>query len=199
MTAMENQDHKVSEMIEALSVQIHYLIGTVQDMVPLEEEIRIVRKYIYLLNCRISGKIRLFIKTDSLEGILVPKLILQPIVENAYVHGIKPGKGNGSISIDMQIDGDGRDMVLSVIDNGIGMDQDALEKIRELLEGDDPGIKNEYNWQSIGMKNIHDRLRYLYGEDYGIQVTSHPNVGTIVEARLPVIRGGKDDENDNRG
>lgn len=197
MTAMENQDYKVSEMIEALSVQIHYLIGTVQDMVPLAEEIRIVRKYIYLLNCRISGKIRLFVKTDNLEGILVPKLILQPIVENAYVHGIKPGKGNGSISIDMQIGGDQRDMVLSVIDNGIGMDQAALERIRELLEGEDPGIKNEYNWQSIGMKNIHDRLRYLYGEDYGIRVTSHPNVGTIVEARLPVIRGEKDDENDN--
>ncbi len=195
MTAMENSDNKVSEMIEALSVQIHYLIGTAQDMVPLREEIRIVKKYIYLLNCRIEGRVWLSASMEGLQDILVPKLILQPIVENAYVHGLKPKNGNGRISIEVQLSGD--DMELSVMDNGIGMDQQELKKIGELLNGNDPGIKNEYNWQSVGMKNIHDRLRYLYGEGYGIQVTSHPGVGTIVCARMPVIRGESDDENDN--
>ncbi len=90
----------------------------------------------------------------------------------------------------------GEDLEISVMDNGIGMNQAALEKIQELLQGDDPGIKNEYNWQSIGMKNIHDRLRYLYGEKYGIQVTSNPNVGTIVSVRMPVTRGSEHDKND---
>lgn len=118
---------------------------------------------------------------------MIPKLILQPIVENAYIHGIKPKNGNGCISIETQVTGE--DLEISVMDNGIGMNQAALEKIQELLQGDDPGIKNEYNWQSIGMKNIHDRLRYLYGEKYGIQVTSNPNVGTIVSVRMPVTRG----------
>ena len=75
------------------------------------------------------------------------------------------------------------------MDNGIGMDREALKKIKELLQGDDPGIKNEYNWQSIGMKNIHDRLRYLYGEGYGVQVISTPNVGTSVCVRLPAMHG----------
>ncbi len=195
MTALENQDLKVSEMIEALSVQIHYLIGTVQDLVPLEEEIQIIRKYVYLLNCRISGRIQLAVSADKLRGVMIPKLILQPIVENAYVHGIKPKKGYGSISIEMGIADN--DMEIIVMDNGAGMDQEALKRTEELLKSDDPGIKNEYNWQSIGMKNIHDRLRYLYGEGYGVQVTSHQHVGTSVSVRMPVIRGEKYDENDH--
>lgn len=187
MTAMENEDRKVSEMIEALSVQIHYLIGTVQDMVPLEEELRIIQKYIYLLNCRISCRIQLVVMGEGLSDLMVPKLILQPIVENAYIHGIKPKNGNGSISIEVRTE-EGT-LEISVMDNGIGMDREALKKIEELLRGDDPGIKNEYNWQSIGMKNIHDRLRYLYGEGYGVQVISNPNVGTSVCVRLPAMRG----------
>ncbi len=187
MTAMENEDRKVSEMIEALSVQIHYLIGTVQDMVPLEEELRIIQKYIYLLNCRISCRIQLVVMGEGLSEFMVPKLILQPIVENAYIHGIKPKNGNGSISIEARTE-EGT-LEISVMDNGIGMDREALKKIEELLRGDDPGIKNEYNWQSIGMKNIHDRLRYLYGEEYGVQVISTPNVGTSVCVRLPAMRG----------
>lgn len=200
MTAVENEDEKVSEMIEALSAQIHYLIGTVQDIVPLEKEIGIIQKYVYLLNCRISGKIQLFVSECTAEHVMVPKLILQPILENAYVHGIKPKNGNGSISVETQIMGE--DLEISVMDNGIGMGPKELDNIQRLLEGCEPGIKNEYNWQSIGMKNIHERLKYLYGEKYGIQVASTPHVGTIVSVRLPVIRGEEDEkkaENDNSG
>ncbi len=194
MTAVENYDNKVSEMIEALSVQIHYLIGSAQDMVPLEKEIEIIKKYVYLLNCRISCKVQLISSGNKAESVMVPKLILQPIVENAYIHGIKPKNGNGSISVETQIEGE--DMEISVMDNGIGMDQGALDKIRELLQGDDPGIKNEYNWQSIGMKNIHDRLKYLYGDKYGIHVTSTQHVGTIVCVRMPVLRGEQNERKD---
>lgn len=197
MTAVENDDNKVSEMIEALSVQIHYLIGRAEDMVTIEKEIEIIRKYIYLLNCRITCKLQLLVPGNKNGGILIPKLILQPIVENAYVHGIKPKNGNGCISIDTQITGE--DVEISVMDNGVGMDQRALDKIQELLQGDDPGIKNEYNWQSIGMKNIHDRLRFLYGGQYGIQVTSNPNVGTIVSVRMPVIRAGETENQELAG
>lgn len=197
MTAVENDDNKVSEMIEALSVQIHYLIGKAQDMVPIEKEIEIIQKYIYLLNCRTACKVQLFISGNRIGNVMIPKLILQPIVENAYIHGIKPKNGNGCISIETQIIGE--DIEISVMDNGIGMDRSASEKIQELLQGDDPGIKNEYNWQSIGMKNIHDRLKYLYGEKYGIQVTSNTNVGTIVSVRMPVIRGDENDKNDHSG
>lgn len=183
MTALDNGDEQVSRMIEALSEQIHYLIGQVQDMVPLEKEVDIIEKYVYLLNCRISGKVTLCVNAPGSAHICVPRLILQPIVENAYVHGIKPKNGRGSIMIEA-VRAKER-LEISVMDNGVGMDREALLRLEELLMGDEPGIKNEYNWQSIGLKNVHDRIRYLYGEDYGIRVTSTAGVGTMVQVLLP--------------
>lgn len=184
MTALEDEEKsKVPEMIEALSQQIHYIIGPMQDLVPLEQEIDIVRKYVYLLNCRISGKVKLMVNAQGASMIQVPKLILQPLVENAYVHGIKPKQGGGSIMIEAHRKDDTLEIL--VMDNGVGMDQDSIDKILRLLEGDAPGIKNQYNWQSIGLKNVHDRIRYLYGEEYGIQITSTVGVGTMISVVLP--------------
>ncbi len=188
MTAVDNQDEQVSRMIEALSEQMHYLIGPVEDMVPLEKEADIVRKYVYLLNCRISGKVLLNVQTPGSYGIMVPKLILQPLVENAYVHGIKPKSGRGSIMIEAAVK-DER-LEVSVIDNGVGMSEEEVRKLEEFLEGEEPGVKNEYNWQSIGLKNVHDRVRYLYGEEYGIRVTSTVGVGTMIQVLMPYKENG---------
>ena len=184
MTALDEKDEKVSQMIEALSVQIRYIIGTVQDMVPLEKELDIVEKYIYLLNCRIEGQIVFHSDIKKDPSLLVPKLILQPIVENAYIHGIKPLASTGNICIDMEENENNR--IISVMDNGIGMTQEDVEKIQKLLEGDEIGIKNEHNWQSIGLKNVHDRIRYLYGKEYGLRISSEKMVGTIVSIVLPL-------------
>ncbi|MCR5715404.1 MAG: sensor histidine kinase, partial [Lachnospiraceae bacterium] len=204
MTALENDDAQVSRMIDSLSQQIHYLIGTVEDMVPLEKELDIVEKYVYLLNCRIEGKVSLQVAMEKDLHPMIPKLILQPIVENAYVHGIRPRSGSGEIRIDVgktiltttdpgedthhrAATDPGEDAVqesevleITILDNGVGMDAQALQKLHELLQGDAPGVKNEYNWQSIGMKNVQDRLRYLYGEEYGLQIASTEGIGTSV-------------------
>ncbi|WMC91938.1 sensor histidine kinase [Kineothrix sp. MB12-C1] len=192
MTALEEKGHeKVPEMIESLSEQIRYLIGPMQDVVPLEQEIDIVRKYVYLLNCRIEGKVQITVAAQGASRILVPKLILQPIIENAYVHGIKPKNGNGSIMI--EIAKQGNMLEILIMDNGVGMDDVAIDKINSLLEGNEPGIKNEYNWQSIGLKNVHDRIRYLYGDEYGIRITSTLAVGTMVRLILPLREADTND------
>lgn len=203
MTALDDSEKRVPEMIEALSEQIHYLIGPMQDMVPLEKETDIVRKYVYLLNCRISSKVQLSMNVQAVNSIIVPKLILQPIVENAYVHGIKPKKGAGCIMIEAYVE----DKVLhiNVMDNGVGMDESAVQKMYEIMNGTSPGIKSEYNWQSIGLKNVNDRIKYLYGEVYGIEVTSTLGIGTNVHLVMPVDGqdGGQDygaeDEDDTGG
>ena len=194
MTAQEEGDTAVPEMIEALSEQIHYLIGPVQDMVPLEKEFDIVSKYVYLLNCRVRQKIQLAIKVPAQQGIMVPRLILQPIVENAYVHGIK-GRENGSIHIEAEIAED--TLEITVMDNGVGISGDSLRQLRELLEGDAPGIRDQDDWQSIGLKNVHDRLRFLFGEEYGTDITSTPGIGTMVRLTMPCRhREDRTDEND---
>ena len=197
MTALEEGNENVPEMIEALAQQIHYLIGPAHDMVPLADEINIVEKYVYLLNCRIRGKINLSIKAVNSRNLMVPRLILQPIVENAYVHGIRK-KGKGTIMISTET-ADGR-LEITVMDNGAGMDEEKLRSIRELLEGDQPGIRNESDWQSVGMKNVHDRICHLYGEEYGITITSTEGVGTMVRLTMPLCeRGECDDEDDHSG
>ncbi len=183
MTALDQEDRVVSEMIEALSQQIRYMIGPMQDMVPMDQEVDIIRKYVYLLNCRIRGKVSLMVELHGLGEVYVPKLILQPIVENAYVHGIKPKDGTGHVMIEAERVEDR--LEISVMDNGVGMNEEALEKLKDILDGDEIGIKNQHNWQSIGLKNVHDRIRYLYGEQYGIAVTSTPAVGTMVRILIP--------------
>lgn len=197
MTALEKDDDVVSEMIEALSIQIRYMIGPMQDMVPLEQEVDIIRKYVYLLSCRIKGKVRLTVELNGLGGMRVPKLILQPIVENAYVHGLKPGEGSGNIQVSAE-HAEGQ-LEISVMDNGVGMDEEALKRLRILLKGNEPGIKNEHNWQSIGLKNVHDRIRYLYGEGYGIEVTSTRSVGTMVRIVMPWKKGEEADVSNDSG
>ncbi|MCR5753962.1 MAG: sensor histidine kinase [Acetatifactor sp.] len=184
MTSLEEGDEKVGKMIEALSEQIHYLIGPMQDVVPLNKEIDIVQKYIYLLNCRYAGKIQLLENCRKREDVMVPKLILQPVVENAYVHGLKPKNGSGTIMIETVKKEE--NLEITVMDNGVGMTEEELEKIYMLLNSDEPGVKNEYNWQSIGIKNVNDRIRHLYGEDYGLEITSTSGVGTSVKIMIPL-------------
>ncbi len=183
MTALDDSESRVPEMIEALSEQIHYLIGPMQDMVPLEKEMDIVRKYVYLLNCRISNKIQLSMNIQSVSSKIVPKLILQPVVENAYVHGIKPKNGSGCIMIEAYVE----DTIfhINVMDNGVGMDKEAVNRLYEIMNGTNPGIKSAYNWQSIGLKNVNDRIKYLYGEQYGIEITSTVGIGTNVHISMP--------------
>ena len=139
----------------------------------------------------------LYIEADDFK---IPPLVLQPLVENAYVHGIKPKQGSGSIMIEAHRKED--TLEISVMDNGVGMDQDSIDKILQLLQGDAPGIKNQYNWQSIGLKNVHDRIRYLYGEEYGIQITSTVGVGTMISVILPwntEEKGESPDDKDDIG
>lgn len=183
MTAVSRQDPMVADMIEALSDQIRYVIGTVNDLVPLGREVDILTKYIYLLNCRFSDKVTFSYQCSHLENQLIPKLILQPIVENAFIHGIKPMDGPGHIQL--MAERNEQRITLTVMDNGVGMDEEALNSLYALLDSDQPGHKENYEWASIGLKNVHDRLRYLYGNDYGISLYSTPGVGTIVKATLP--------------
>ena len=183
MTAVSHSDEMVARMVEALSDQIRYLIGTVSDLVPLQSEVEILQKYIFLINCRFDNKVEFQFSCDDMHSVMIPKLILQPLVENAFVHGIKPMEGRGRIQL--QERRSGGNLILSVLDNGVGMNEAALHGIEALLASDKPGRKNEYRWESIGLKNVHDRLRYLYGPQYGIRLFSTPGMGTVIQVTVP--------------
>ena len=158
-----------------------------KDFITIGEEETHIRSYLKIQKIRYEDILDYEISIEpALRERIVLKMILQPIVENAYVHGIKPKKGKGCIMIETAVKD--RQLEISVMDNGVGMDGEEITKILWLFESDEPGIKNEYNWQSIGLKNVHDRIRFLYGEEYGIRITSTQAVGTMVRILLPLQR-----------
>ena len=119
----------------------------------------------------------------------MPKLILQPLVENAYIHGLKPKGSKGCIEIDVQRKEDTAE--ITVMDNGVGIDKAGLERIDAIFRSSEIGIKDEYEWKSIGLKNVYDRIKLIYGDEYSLSVDSVPGVGTVFTIRIP-YRGGYD-------
>ncbi len=141
-------------------------------MIPLTDELSIVKSYLYIMSCRFPGKINIIYNMACSPDINIPHLILQPIVENAVKHGVlkKPGKGIISISAEKA----GSYLIVCISDDGLGIEK---EMISSLLNGKSKGT-------GIGIINVHRRLTALYG--CGLQIESEPGNGTKVIMRLPL-------------
>jgi uncharacterized membrane protein YeaQ/YmgE (transglycosylase-associated protein family) len=147
------------------------------DFVPLRQELEHVRAYLALEQARLTKRLNVMwavLAEDQLDT-PVPTLILQPIIENAIVHGISPKPEGGTVSILVTHTGD--DLHIQVVDDGVGFDVSALHGHK-----DNPSHANR---PSIGVQNIDLRLRLLYGEAYRLQIASTPGAGTTVELRIP--------------
>ena len=107
------------------------------------------------------------------------KITLQPIIENAINHGLDLLVDEGEINVRVRQDGD--DIVFYVQDNGVGMTPEQLRTIMQRNPSDRTGI---------GIKNVDDRLKIYFGKDYGLHITSEPDVGTCVEIRMPKLEEG---------
>ncbi len=149
--------------------------GTV---IPLREEMEFVNTYLILEKARFGRKLQVKEEIpEDLWDIVIPRLSIQPLVENAVKHGITPKMGNGTVLISVQQEGD--EILILVKDDGVGI---PLDRIRYVLL---PGFGSG---NGVGMANVHERLRGLYGEQYGLIVTSESDVGTTVSMRLPLTR-----------
>lgn len=156
--------------------------GTV---IPLKEEMEFVNTYLILEKARFGRKLQVKEEIpDDLCDVLIPRLSIQPLVENAVKHGITPKMGNGTVTISVQQEGD--EVLVLVRDDGVGI---PLERIRYVLL---PGFGSG---NGVGMANVHERLRGLYGEQYGLKVTSEADVGTTVSMRLPLTRAENPTQN----
>ena len=117
---------------------------------------------------------------ENIKALYVQKIILQPIVENAIYHGIKPNKVPGDIEIRVGLE-EGV-LCLIVKDNGCGIPEEKLNKINQALK--------EENGERVGygLFNVNERIRLSYGKEYGIIIKSTLGLGTVVEIRLPIIK-----------
>ena len=170
------KNEQAVEMVSSLSNYFRSFLSNGKDILPLHEEILHVRSYLEIQQVRYTDILTYDFLTDpSLDDCLIPKMTLQPLVENAIYHGIKPKRGIGRITISSAREGS--DVILKVSDNGIGMDPDTLEKLRASLAQDEGS--------GFGMLASYKRLKLMYGDELDFQIESEENRGTEITIRIP--------------
>ena len=186
----------VAEMTEALATFFRYTISQVENLVPLEDELANIENYYYIQQFRFGDKLALSIEYDCDEDaseldILqyrLPTLTLQPIVENSIYHGIERKIGKGHLTI--RIGASDSRLRIRVSDDGLGMAEDKLHQLNEKLKSlflD--AVEGESSRQGgIAMVNVNNRIKLLFGEEYGICVYSHEGAGTDVLINLPLVQ-----------
>lgn len=179
-----NGEEKVSSMIEALSVMMSATMDrSRQSLISLSEELEYVNAYLYIIECRYQDRFTHSEKVDpALLQVKVPRLIIQPVVENAVEHCNPDATTSGMRRVDIEIGGssvDGRtDMVIRVINPGEPTEEDR-EKIAALINDSDEIDPLEERSTRIGIRNVHRRLRMLYGTDSGLSITTDGKGNTI--------------------
>ncbi|MCL2810361.1 MAG: histidine kinase [Clostridia bacterium] len=172
----------ISRITTLLGKILSYSVYNPLDMVPLSQELNYIENYIALQQMRYPN-IEYGIDCDLEAGaVFVPKLIVQPIVENAIEHGFN---GVKSGRIDLCVERDGEALHIIVVDSGVGFDLQKLESIRGWLEQPDAQEEGSH----IGIPNVHKRIRSIYGPEYGVSILSKPGMHTSVVITLPV-KGG---------
>jgi LytS/YehU family sensor histidine kinase len=157
----------------------HFFRKTLKEnnkMIKLEAELEHIDNYVAIEKARFGEELQ--IKKDVAEKFLelkLPGFILQPLVENAIKHGISPKVGGGKVEIKVQ-NGHKEEIEIIVKDDGVGIEKDYLDKILEEGVGQGTGI---------GLANVNSRLEKIYGDDYGLKLSSQSGVGTEVKVVIP--------------
>lgn len=174
---------------QSLSNMYRYNMSLASEWVTVKEETMHVRNYLVIIGKRYSGRIfsRLEIAPE-IRNYLIPKLILQPLVENAVEHGINPSTNSkGLIRISGNANKETGILHLYVADNGVGMTDEGLATVNQLLKGND--TQDRASRSSIGLHNVNKRIGLICGETFGVSIISRTAEGTMVICKLPLKEG----------
>jgi two-component system sensor histidine kinase YesM len=168
------------KMVHALARLFRISISRGHELIPIAKELEHAESYLQIQMYRYKNQFTYTFDVDpDCLDYYCNKITLQPIIENSINHGLDLMVDEGRIDVRVRFDGD--DIVFSVQDNGVGMSPEQLEAIMQHGPTDRTGI---------GIKNVNDRLKIYFGKNYGLHITSEPDVGTCVEIRMPRIREG---------
>ena len=182
--------NKVPDMkliCQSLSNMYRYNMNIENEWVRLQDEIMHIRNYLVIINKRYAGMIRFRLDIEpAAYQWRIPKLILQPIVENAVEHGLIPGRCSRKLlKISVRVDREAEALMIRVLDNGAGMaDPETFNLDARMLES--LQVKSEEEAHPIGLSNVHARIRLICGKPYGIQLLSRKGAGTCVSFTLPL-------------
>lgn len=188
-------DKKVEDMVHALSILLRASITNGQEMVSLESEINILKNYLDLIQMKQGTTIIFECNIDeSIMKYRIPHLLLQPIVENSILHGFEDRNEQGVIRITAIA---AEDLLkIELTDNGKGLQGDTLDSI---LNRESQTLDDKKYYKSVGLKNIHDRLKLIYGQNYGIDICDGEKNGTKVTLYMPFQKGGEHIADSNAG
>lgn len=174
----------IEEVTQSLIELMRGVLGNSNEFLTLQDELQYVRSYVNIEKYKYVEPIRLHIQVedDELLQFSVLKLMLQPLVENAIIHGISASASEGLVLI--RIYKDSKELRIEVRDNGKGMTQ---EQIDALFEGNN--IQTNTRFSGMGIRNVHERIVRLFGEPYGVFVYSEPDTYTVVQIKFPLLPG----------
>ena len=174
--AESDREEDVVDMITSLSTFFRNSLSEGEDIHTLRAEFAQAASYLEIQQIRYSDILDYSIDvSEDIQDCMIPKLILQPLIENALYHGIKNRRGRGHITITGSREGD--NILLRVQDNGAGMDTEQLRQLQNEIYQEKQG--------SFGLWNVHQRIRLYCGEKYGLSFQSAPGEGTTVTVTLP--------------
>lgn len=179
--ALAGERESVSEAVQSLARFYRLTLSRKDTFGTVEKEAEHASLYVKLQNMRFDNRIRFTVDIDeSIQACTMPKLVFQPLVENAILHGIMEREDRTG---EILLAGwrEGGDLVFLIHDNGVGMTQEQLERLTRAEYENEPGKTGS----SIGVYNTHERLKLYYGPRYGLHYESAPGAGTEVTIRLP--------------
>lgn len=188
--ALSEGINTIATTTEALATFFRYTISNVDSLVTLEEELSNAENYFAIQNYRFGDKISMEVLMEEGEKELlsckIPKLTLQPIIENAIIHGLENKIGHGKVVISMT--SDSKRLIIEIADDGVGMSEDSLNALNSSLKHlrVDKVEEEKIKVGGIALKNVNERILLLFGEPYGLRVSSVKNYGTQVLIQLPL-------------
>lgn len=182
--ALEYRVPEIADMTEALSSFFRYNVSKGANMVPLREELRNIQTYFCIQQYRFENRFSLHVENPDIQALdcYLPKLTLQPLVENCIFHGLEKKTGPGLISIRIALTE--KRLLLTITDNGVGISGEKLLTIQESLRRGEPTKSLS---SGIALSNVSQRIKLAFGPMYGIEISSQLAVGTEVEIVLPLI------------
>lgn len=176
--AASDGNTEISTMVKALAQYYRICLSQGNDIIPIERELEHIRNYLIIQNMRYGDIIELSIDVPmQYRAVKIPKLTLQPLVENSIYHGIKVREGQkGNIKIFTEQDG--KDFYLIVWDNGEGMPKERVDYLNQQISEFDKDI-------GYGINNVNKRIELMFGKEYGLTFYQNPEAGIRVKIRLP--------------
>nr|WP_279326632.1 sensor histidine kinase [Bacillus kexueae] len=193
--ALKHQVPQIYSLVTHLSKIMRYAMETDEDIVSLTKEMNYTKAFLLLQKERFGDQLHYTIEIEEeLLDVKVPKMLLQPIIENYFKHGFDIRDGVGEIHI--KVEKKDESLLLTVKDNGVGVSEERLLEIYEHFQAGNKKTDGEQT--NIGLKNVYTRLTLYYGEEADLRLENHEDGGLLVTIKLPLkVDGGN--ESDDRG